>query len=233
MPRGRQRRRSKMEGYRNGNAQAGATSVDRHNRPSPERAFRNNAIYLGPRRGHRNKGSDNHRRNDYRAYQPSRSQYHDHPTPNSGRAATPPLRRRCHSVPTLSSDHAISTRLSHSEYVRKIRDLLTQGTVLNTKMEKLLNDLRWFQPDADDMEWERTTTTVMVRDLPRGVSPPWNEVKRSGFSAAPTSPADVSRKQGEGRAEPPYPEPSDTVESYWEREPRETVFAACRVPNGQ
>ena len=83
------------------------------------------------------------------------------------------------------SDYAMLVRRTHSEYVRRIRHLFTQGTEINKRLQRLLSDLSWFQPDADDMEWEGTATTVFVRELPPSSPAPCSDVRLSGVSGPP------------------------------------------------
>lgn len=51
-------------------------------------------------------------------------------------------------------------------YDRTIRDLLSQGFVLEQKLQKLLDSLARLQSDPDEMEWESSNLTYFVAALP-------------------------------------------------------------------
>lgn len=51
-------------------------------------------------------------------------------------------------------------------YDRTIRDLLSQGFVLEQKLQKLLDSLARLQSDPDEMEWESSNLTYFVAAPP-------------------------------------------------------------------
>jgi len=82
---------------------------------------------------------------------------------------------------TTSSPSTRGKDLHEHKYDRAIRDIVTQGTVLEQKLKTLLDDLTQIRSDPDEMEWENTNTTYLVPDQP----PFWKDVT---FAKIPTGP---------------------------------------------
>ncbi|KAI9880721.1 MAG: hypothetical protein M1830_001004 [Pleopsidium flavum] len=97
---------------------------------------------------------------------------------------------RVHTNARNQSTSSTSTReqeLQDHKHGRGIRDVLTQGIVLEKKLRNLLDSLTQSltqsQSDPDEMEWENTNTMYMVPSQP----PFWTDIRVAKIPTGPLS----------------------------------------------